>query len=539
MNTIFKPQTSKVTKNHDAWTFHEMFQRFGSKNVNDKPKYQRPDVDGSSLLFGEGNQWQKNLMRDIIKGNPFQPIHLRDKNGIWEIVDGGHRTRTVYKFLNGFVRLPADTILYDINGVVFDISNMTFVDILKNYPILKDYIWNLTFEVYEYRDISDSDAEELFLKLNDLHDMSHADKRNAIDNIIADVCRERGAVDSPTAIRIFKETIQTSDGKKLAHVSLPTTKRTTDEMISFALYYLYKGGIFGSEFGGLEDQSELNDMYRDGELIKLLSDAKDNLISDLDSLLRIVNGVVMEGPLVSGRNGSWKKGTLKKLIMLITESARNAGGFGKYKPDIKQLHKQLKEAYVELSKSKVPHHPYRLYEVVGGKVVPLKESLQSKKVKKHETYQFPSVFSGGARLDDLLYVYHHFITKNMFMFGLKASVKDEIRTFNKTQNEEMWVEQGGKCNKCGVDLNTHEYAADHILGHSYGGPTDTKNGQLLCISCNSMKSNGMDVNDVKYLCEKYGYDDFSGLSKYVLGDSITLTESQIKKIRELVIDTEV
>ena len=25
---------------------------------------------------------------------------------VWEIVDGGHRTRTVYKFLNGYVRLP-------------------------------------------------------------------------------------------------------------------------------------------------------------------------------------------------------------------------------------------------------------------------------------------------------------------------------------------------------------------------------------------------------------------------------------------------
>jgi ParB-like chromosome segregation protein Spo0J len=46
----------------------------------------------------KGNPWQKQLMRDIIKGNPFQPIHLRDKDGVWEIVDGGHRTRTVYKF---------------------------------------------------------------------------------------------------------------------------------------------------------------------------------------------------------------------------------------------------------------------------------------------------------------------------------------------------------------------------------------------------------------------------------------------------------
>jgi hypothetical protein len=531
----FKPVKTKVIKNHYDWTFTTMFQQFGSKNVNDKPKYQRPDVDGSLLLFGEGNDWQKQLMKDIIKGNPFQPIHLRYNSEIWEIVDGGHRTRTVYKFLNGFIRLPEDTILKDVDGNEFDISNMTIMDIIKEYPFLQSYIWNLTFEVYEYRDISNKEAEDLFLKLNDLHDMSHADKRNAIDNIVADVCRERGAVDSIKAINIFKEILHKGKDKTLAHVSIPLTKRATDEMISFALYYLYKGGVFGNDFGGLESQPELNDMYRDEELIKRLSNPKDNIISELDSLLKIVNGVVMEGRLSNSRSGNWGKGSLKKLIMLVTESARNAGGFGKYKPDTKKLYKELNEAYTQLTKSKVAHHPFQLYEVIGGKVVPLSEDKQPKNVKKHETYQFPSVFTGGARVDDLLYIYHHFITKDVFKFGLKTTSKDDSRTFNKKQNEEMWAEQNGECKKCGCDLNTNDYAADHILGHTYGGPTELKNGQLLCVSCNSMKSSGMDINDVEYLCKKYEYDDFAGLSKYVLKGAVTLTEFQIKELKQIVI----
>jgi hypothetical protein len=50
-----------------------------------------------------------------------------------------------------------------------------------------------------------------------------------------------------------------------------------------------------------------------------------------------------------------------------------------------------------------------------------------------------------------------------------------------------------------------------------------------------MKSSGMDINDVKYLCEKYGYDDFAGLSKYVLKGAITLTEAQIKEVKQIVI----
>ena len=89
---VFVPMETNVSKNHDEWTFEKMNRDFGTM-VNDKPVYQRPDVDGSALLMGEGNNWQKQLMRDVIQGNPFQPIHLRLKNGVWEIVDGGHRTR--------------------------------------------------------------------------------------------------------------------------------------------------------------------------------------------------------------------------------------------------------------------------------------------------------------------------------------------------------------------------------------------------------------------------------------------------------------
>ena len=424
---VFVPMKSKVTKNHNEWTFTKMHQSFGNKTVNDKPKYQRPDVDGSLLLFGEGNVWQQNLMKDIIMGNPFQPVHLRLKDGVWEVVDGGHRTRTVYKFLNGFVRLPAGTILSDANGNNFDLSNMTIKDIIVNYPFLETYIWNLKFEIYEYRDITDKQAEELFLKLNDLHDMSHADKRNAIDNIVADICRSKGAVDSKLALSIFKETLTNSKGKTLAHVSVPITRRATDEMISFALYYLYKGGIFTDGFKGLESQSELNEMYRDENLIKRLTDETDSLSSDLDKLLTILNDVIICGRLSDKRNGVWKKGSIKQLIVLIVEAAKSAGGFSKYTPNSKKFYKELKQAYTELLKSQVKHNPYQLYKLNNGKVVPLPKSEQPANVKYHETHMFPSVFVGGARVDDLQYIYYHFLTKGSNTFGLKTNSKDDDR----------------------------------------------------------------------------------------------------------------
>ena len=239
----FVAALTNINKNHDEWTFAKMYQDFGTM-VNDKPVYQRPDVDGSGLLMGEGNIWQKQLMRDVIRGNPFQPIHLRLKNGVWEIVDGGHRTRSVVKFLKGFVKLPKDTIITDVNGKEFDLSEMTFKDILRKYPMLAEYIWNLKFEVYEYTNLSDRQATKLFIKLNNLNKMSPADKRNAVHGIIADVCRDRGAVDAEKALSIFTITETKSGKDTLRYTSLPRN-RATDEIVSYALHYLYMGGIFG------------------------------------------------------------------------------------------------------------------------------------------------------------------------------------------------------------------------------------------------------------------------------------------------------
>lgn len=534
---VFVPCKSTVIANHKDWTFLKMKTEFGF-TITDKPKYQRPDVDGSALMAGDGNVWQKSLLQDVILGNPFQPIHLRfTESGIIEIVDGGHRTRAIIKFLNGYITLPADTILKANNGDIFDLSGLSYLQIIRKFPFLKNYIENLTFEVYEYRNISNKQAETLFLKLNDLHTMSHADKRNAIDNIIADVCRDRGAIDSPNGLHIFTTFTTKGTDKTLQYVSVPITARNTDEMISFFLYYLYKGGINGKEFYGLEDQGELNDMYRDVELIKRISNPTDTLLSDLDSLLDIIDKVVREGRFSDKRAGSWGKGALKKLCMIICESAWESGGFSKYKPNIKNLFNDIKTAYEELSKAKIqPHHPHQLYEIDStNKVVPLPKSKQLKKVKYHETHQFISVWTGGARIDDLQYIYLNMKTKGVTTFGL-GKKKDDVRTFTEKQKNEFRVEQEGCCKKCGVDLDSigESGIGDHILPHAQGGPTEVNNGQLLCNSCNEMKSSGMDKDDVIYLCEKNNYDDVDGLLKYIIKNRTTLTESQIKEVAEAI-----
>ena len=73
------------------------------------------------------------------------------------------------------------------------------------------------------------------------------------------------------------------------------------------------------------------------------------------------------------------------------------------------------------------------------------------------------VFSGGGRVDDLQYIYYHFLTKGFLGFGLKTTTKDDSRSFTEKQKDELYIIQDGKCAVTGQDLDSIEYAADHIL----------------------------------------------------------------------------
>ena len=75
-------------------------------------------------------------------------------------------------------------------------------------------------------------------------------------------------------------------------------------MISFALYYLYNGGIFSDGFIGLESQPEEIKCISDENLIKRLENEDDSLSSDLDKLLTILNDVIKCGRLSEKRNGT-------------------------------------------------------------------------------------------------------------------------------------------------------------------------------------------------------------------------------------------
>jgi superfamily II DNA or RNA helicase len=65
------------------------------------------------------------------------------------------------------------------------------------------------------------------------------------------------------------------------------------------------------------------------------------------------------------------------------------------------------------------------------------------------------------------------------------------RFFTRQEKRLMLQRQGYRCGICSIPIIERDAEADHIIPFSKGGPTSMDNGQALCISCNSRKSNTM------------------------------------------------
>ena len=92
----------------------------------------------------------KSLISDFLSGKFIQPIHLRlmDDN-TYEIIDGGHRSRTLMNFFLGKLKTPEGLEL-EYKGKIFKIGSMTWTEISTTHTILrKNLMDTLQFFVIE------------------------------------------------------------------------------------------------------------------------------------------------------------------------------------------------------------------------------------------------------------------------------------------------------------------------------------------------------------------------------------------------------
>ena len=476
-------------------TYFDLF----NEGINPSPLYQRPYHYEDEKRDYTGSAWQRNLIGDMLKGECIPTLTLRETDSVvaisyngtsidmalHELIDGGHRSRTFYNFYRGHLKTPKG-LEVSVEGTVHEIGNMFWSELpeqVRHY-VLNDIVLDLNIFV----NISDQVAGDLFKKLNDLHEMSAQEKRQADKVQVSESVRELSAIDR-TNFNMFERI-----GMKFRWVKLTVTGRVTDEITARVAYALNEKLVTThindkNSYAKLSaTKTQLDTMYEDDarqEDVNGVYHKSSKLMTRVKDVLTVVSRIVYENRTDDNMSPRvWTKMSILKLSLLINEWMEVYGVQSMLRMNTKLFWSKLSV----LMRSKIDAHEFRAkarYHIVGDKVEILKKMDVDKEIKAG----FSKVWGTGDRIDDFEWI------KLTIEAGWNPAewgiIKlDPQRDFNKKQRQEIFAKNDYKCVKCGAE---ERLEADHIEPWEKGGRTDVSNGQTLCKPCNGSKSNSYET----------------------------------------------
>lgn len=478
------------------------FELFRQEIINGSPEYQRPYSYSDEDVNNSGDPWQRGLIASVLRNDKIPSLTLRklktEKTFIYslnsfdtfviEIIDGGHRTRTLYNFFRGLLKTPEGLEL-TINGKVFDsdeCGNKTFIDLPKQ--VQNFFLEEIKLTINLYTDLTDDEAGEKFRTLNNLHEMSAQEKRQSHKVQISKSIRNLSAIDtSPFSF------IKIKNGKnKFKYTKLRLTGRETDELIAVIAKNIkektYKNllDISNEDFTNLySDKGSLDRLYENDlhQLEEKNGPYHDNgkLIKRVEKILQIIDNLIIDN--VTNKSFSrehWTKGSILKFSLIINELIEEYGIQSVERMDTQKFFTRL----VTFIKKPYKFRAYSRYELTNGEV----KTRYKKDVEKVVNAQLLKVWTGGYRIDDFEFVYLHFM--NEFNPSDWGVIKlDKRRFFTPEQFEEIANNNNYQCVNCG---SKEDLTGDHKIawskGIEAGGVTEVHNGKTLCRSCNSSKN---------------------------------------------------
>ena len=93
---------------------------------------------------------------------------------------------------------------------------------------------------------------------------------------------------------------------------------------------------------------------------------------------------------------------------------------------------------------------------------------------------------------DSLSFRNNYLKEDLLSKVMNLPLKDPKRNFDEAQRQVIYRKDRGICQKCGKKCEWNDYEADHRIPWNRGGQTVIENGQVLCSSCNSSKSDNLE-----------------------------------------------
>ena len=295
-------------------------------------------------------------------------------------------------------------------------------------PEISDIIDTYNLNLVVLNNETEYEIREMFLRLQNGTSLKSQEKRNAIPSKMRDFVKKVAAHNFFDKVN-FKDT------------------RFTYDLIAAQMCNLALNG----KIVNIKDK-DLNDMYWNNmEFDENCSHAK-NIFKILDYLNKMFQSKVPE----------LKRYSVISLFLLIMDLMPNY--------DIRNREQDLYNWFIKFES-------YRIDDLSkeAEKQSPILVLYQRWISNSSDTYESLT--------------YRHKVLKEDLLSNVRnLPLKDSKRTFDEAQRQVIYRRDNGICRICGKKCEWNDWEADHINPWSKGGKTEIENGQVLCPTCNSKKS---------------------------------------------------